>query len=298
VKYRLEYDTRLVFSAPVREHHCELRLVPAENEVQRLLAVELSTEPKSEVHSYADCFGNRVDFFAVMPPHSHLHVRLVAEVETLLANPFGFAAVPPPQERRWLEAEMARQPRLLDYVLHRSALTPAVDATGSFFTDAPVPAEAGKPLLEAVVAARDWLTDRLAYEAEAPGQRLPLEKCLAAGVGDACDFAHALIALVRSWGVPARYVRGYQEASDDADEGEAAEHAWAEVLIPGAGWRGFDAVNRLLVNDVYVAVAVGRDADDVPPLKRVCQGEGAAEASEVRQQVRREKAGSGQEQSQ
>ena len=72
------------------------------------------------------------------------------------------------------------------------------------------------------------------------------------GKGVCQDFAHLLISLVRSWGLPARYVMGY------AEDG-VSSHAWAEVLIPGAGWRGFDATNRLVANDHYVRVAVGRD---------------------------------------
>lgn len=77
--------------------------------------------------------------------------------------------------------------------------------------------------------------------------------------------------MVRGWGVPARLATGYVdpgffETGDDDEEPEPLTRgmwAWAQVLIPGAGWRGFDAAEGLVVNDTYVRIAIGRDADDI-----------------------------------
>ena len=279
MKYAIEHESRLSFVEPVREHQCEVRLAPRENEHQRVASLHLSTEPESAVSLYQDCFGNTVHFFDVTPPHRQLVTRLRSEVETLLTNPFAFSPVPPPHEQRWLEHEVAQQPRLLDFVLHRSPHTPAIDRAAGFFADAP--AYEGKDwLLESVVAARDWLADHIEYEAEAAEKRLPLQQVIERGSGDARDLAHALVALVRAWNVPARYVAGYHDVSDEEDD-PSPVHAWAEVLIPGAGWRGFDVVNRLVVNDFYVAVAAGRDADDTRPLKTVFKGEDPVDAPTV-----------------
>jgi transglutaminase-like putative cysteine protease len=74
----------------------------------------------------------------------------------------------------------------------------------------------------------------------------PLETVLAARAGVCQDFAHLLIALVRSWGFPARYVMGYLDPGYiQSPDIKPTTHAWAEVLIPGAGWRGFDATRQL-----------------------------------------------------
>jgi transglutaminase-like putative cysteine protease len=111
---------------------------------------------------------------------------------------------------------------------------------------------------------------------------------LRAGVSQ--DFAHLLIAIIRSWGCPARYVMGYQDPSC-VDEGKTtpqAIHAWAEVLIPGAGWRGLDATNGLLADHTYVRVAVGRDSRDAPPQRGSFHGDGDGKDAIVSLQVTRQ----------
>jgi transglutaminase-like putative cysteine protease len=101
------------------------------------------------------------------------------------------------------------------------------------------------------------------------------------------DFAHALIALVRSWGFAARYAMGYVDPVV-ADSGQQqATHAWAEVLIPGAGWRGFDATAGLVANDAYVLVAVGRESRDAAPLRGTFKGEGGGPPPQVEVRMRR-----------
>jgi transglutaminase-like putative cysteine protease len=103
------------------------------------------------------------------------------------------------------------------------------------------------------------------------------------------DFAHLLVALVRSWGFAARYVMGYVEGSTMPEEAprEQATHAWAEVLIPGAGWRGFDATSGLVANDCYVPVAVGRDSRDAAPVRGTFKGDEASASPQVSVRVQR-----------
>ncbi|NCC26840.1 MAG: transglutaminase family protein, partial [Gammaproteobacteria bacterium] len=52
-------------------------------------------------------------------------------------------------------------------------------------------------------------------------------------------------------------------------------HHWAEVLIPGGGWRGVDPAMGLLADATYMRVAVGRDAGDVQPLRQTCRSDGS-----------------------
>ena len=96
-----------------------------------------------------------------------------------------------------------------------------------------------------------------------------------------------LIAIVRSWGFPARYVMGYQDPGYLLGS-EQATHAWAEVLVPGAGWRGFDATNGLLADHTYVRVAVGRDNGDAAPQRGSFKGDGDGEKPHVSLKVVRQ----------
>ena len=73
---------------------------------------------------------------------------------------------------------------------------------------------------------------------------------------------------------------GYQWDDEQEEEGEThqAPHAWAEVLIPGAGWRGFDPTTGLVANDGYIVVAVGRDYLDAAPQREHLQRRGGGHA--------------------
>jgi transglutaminase-like putative cysteine protease len=69
----------------------------------------------------------------------------------------------------------------------------------------------------------------------------------------------------RSLGLAARFVSGYLEVP--ASEGNnGATHAWAEVYLPGAGWKGFDPTIGEMVGTKHIAVAVARLPDAVPPV--------------------------------
>jgi hypothetical protein len=83
-----------------------------------------------------------------------------------------------------------------------------------------------------------------------------------------------MIAIARSWGVPARYVSGYlyHRRQDKDRSGEDATHAWIEAYLPSFGWIGFDPTNNIMTGERHIRVAVGRDYDDVPPTRGTFKG--------------------------
>lgn len=275
MKYEVAHTLRLTFPAPVWEHHCEVRLAPLANAHQVVHAVELTVDPPAAPVPFADCFGNTAHTFCVLTPHAELTIRLRARVETTLANPFDYPVLPPARERAWVEESLRAQPRLWDYLLWRSPATPALAALAGLDLDWPAH-DPSRPLLDSVQAALDWMIDALPYERRFAPTALPLADAFTAGAAGCQELSHLLVSLVRSWGFPARYVMGYVDpayAEDDDDQPlPQLPHAWTEVLIPGAGWRGFDPTTQLVANDTYVAVAVGRDANDALPMKASFKG--------------------------
>ena len=82
-----------------------------------------------------------------------------------------------------------------------------------------------------------------------------------------------MIAIARSWGVPARYTSGYLYAGSWEEESlSSASHAWVECLLPGLDWVGFDPTNRGLAGQRHVRLAVGRDYKDVTPTEGIIHG--------------------------
>jgi transglutaminase-like putative cysteine protease len=279
MRYLIAHEVHLAFAQPVFEHQCEVRLIPSTTPAQRVLSASLTTEPDAEQFTYLDGFGNQVHHFDLADAHEEVITRTRVEIETLLTNPFDYVPVAPERERAWIDEALRAQPRLWDYVLHRSALTPAADALSEAGVAAPV-AALQRPLIENVIAVRDWLAETVRYDPQRDTVPAPLAEVVAAGEGNAADLAHLLISILRAWRIPARYVSGYQDCGDD-DEEPPRLHAWAEVLMPGAGWRGVDASARLITGDTYVSVAVGRDARDTVAQRCIFAGEGANEPARV-----------------
>jgi transglutaminase-like putative cysteine protease len=89
------------------------------------------------------------------------------------------------------------------------------------------------------------------------------------GTGSCRDYAVMLMEAVRHWGFGARFVTGYIQM----EEGQhGATHAWTEIYIPGAGWRGFDPTNNCFTGWDHVSVAVARDPEKASPLSGVWEG--------------------------
>jgi hypothetical protein len=86
------------------------------------------------------------------------------------------------------------------------------------------------------------------------------------------DFAHVMLEMLRSLGIPSRYVSGYICPDKKGMRGEGATHAWIEAWIPGAGWVGNDPTNNVWVTNNHVKLAVGRNFNDCTPIKGTFKG--------------------------
>ncbi|MDX9989586.1 transglutaminase family protein [Thiothrix unzii] len=99
---------------------------------------------------------------------------------------------------------------------------------------------------------------------EEPGVQSTTET-LTRGTGSCRDSAYLFMEAARSLGFAARFVSGYlhtQLAPTDL----GSTHAWAEVFLPGAGWKGFDPTIGAIVGTDHIAVAVARLPESVPPV--------------------------------
>jgi transglutaminase-like putative cysteine protease len=108
------------------------------------------------------------------------------------------------------------------------------------------------------------IRDRFRYEVrELPGVQSP-HTTLALGSGSCRDFAALFMESCRHLGLASRFVTGYNLSY--AAAGDGSTHAWAEVYLPGAGWKGFDPTAGVVVGSSHIAVAVAHHPETVPPI--------------------------------
>ncbi|WP_442482946.1 transglutaminase family protein [Aeoliella sp. SH292] len=100
------------------------------------------------------------------------------------------------------------------------------------------------------------------------GVQLPCTT-LALGTGSCRDYAVFMMEAARHWGFAARFVTGYIQMAEGQ---HGATHAWTEIYLPGAGWRGYDPTNNKQVGQEHVSVAVAREQDQASPLSGTWEG--------------------------
>ncbi len=103
---------------------------------------------------------------------------------------------------------------------------------------------------------------------EEPGVQTPAQT-IGLGSGSCRDYAVLMMEAARYWGFGARFVTGYIQMGEGQ---HGSTHAWTEIYIPGAGWRGFDPTNNKLSGAEHVSIAVARDQEKAMPLSGAWEG--------------------------
>jgi transglutaminase-like putative cysteine protease len=269
----IQHETRLDYSEPVVESVAEVRMEPVSDADQSCHSFHLGIMPAVEVCRYQDGFGNRVHHLNILSSHQGVRLLSASVVETHpRQRDLGSVKAFFPMDIDRLELEA------LDYLGFRGPIRSTLALESLCETLRP---RTGMKLIEVPQRIMDYLRTNFEYAPDVTQANSPIDDLLEQKKGVCQDFAHLMIALLRSYQIPARYVSGYIHRPGK----ESQSHAWCEVWFPEHGWFGYDPTNDQLVNDHFVKVAIGRDFTDVPPNKGVYCGKGA-ESISVRVETR------------
>ena len=271
--YEIEHVSRYRYSSPAR--HCALALClkPRDDARQRLLRFEIVTNPEAPQNSETDVFGNTRHVINIHREHQLLEITARSSVELEGSSPV------PDSLGGGAWTEISSWKDKFDYWdFTRPSTFSRPSPTLAAFVDE-LGIQVGGDPLESLVHLLDTLHQSFRYVPGSTTVVSPIEHILESRQGVCQDYSHVMIAIARSWHIPARYVSGYLyvDSQGGEDTAQAASHAWVECMLPGLGWVGFDPTNRCFAAERHVRVGVGRDYQDAAPVRGVFLGGGDAQ---------------------
>ena len=280
-RYRVRHETVYNYGGNVAHSHQLLHLTPRNSAQQFCHSRSIRLEPLPSSRSESlDAFGNLATRLEYDSPHDRLEV--LAEVEVEVSAP---AAANPGAAHPWEQTRDALiysgkplTEEHLDACRFRMESS-YVQIKSEFYDYSADCFAAGSPLLAGAEALMHKIHRDFAYAPGSTDIRTSAVTAFAARRGVCQDFAHIMIACLRSRGLAARYVSGYLRTlpppGAPADwVGADASHAWVSLFSPPFGWIDLDPTNDVRVGTGHIVVAWGRDFGDVSPLRGVIIGGG------------------------
>ena len=261
----VRHTTGYRYDTVVTRSYNEARLLPVTGVEQSTLSALVETVPVCRQQRYWDYWGTEVTAFDLHVPHSELEVTATSVVDTATAS---LPADPPTWALLRTEAVRDRFVEMLTET-RRTATDEAMRTLA-------VQAVEGRDPYDATLAVADLVRGAVAYRRGTTGVATSATEAWELRAGVCQDIAHVTLAMLRTVGLPARYVSGYLHPKPDAAVGETVtgeSHAWVEVWL--GRWWGYDPTNGVMAGDRHVIVARGRDYADVTPLKGVYSGGGS-----------------------
>ena len=260
-RIEIRHTTRYRFGSPVRLGSHTLLLRPREGHDLRIASSGLSIVPSAVVTWRRDFYENVLgiatfgdEAVSELTIESQVGVELYETTplnfvveEHALHFPFSYTPEEQTALRAFLEPVYCDDLRLTDWL---ASYEQSSDGTETF-------------------AILDWINRRINaefdYEVREEAGVLAPDQIFSIGKGSCRDMAALLMESCRRLGVAARFVSGYVHGPA-TEAGGAASHAWTEVYLPGAGWKGFDPTSAKIVGPDHIPVAVHRDPEAIPPV--------------------------------
>ena len=268
VRYNIEHISCYRYTVPAQSCVMTLCLQPRDDRGQSLHGFEIRTEPAAALNAQTDYYGNTHHVFNLHQAHDALRIVMHSDVCSAAPDPLPLAL---PRDA-WREARSwSKSFEHWDFA-SPSALTRPTPALAAF-VDSNQIAPVADPLTD-LLRLSSTLHRVFRYEPGATTAESTTERILETGCGVCQDYAHVMIAIARSWGIPSRYVSGYMGDASPNAETSVGTHAWVECRLPEIGWLGFDPTNNALADEQYIRVGIGRDYRDVSPTRGVLHGGG------------------------
>jgi transglutaminase-like putative cysteine protease len=260
-RIQINHVTRYLFPQTVTllPHTAHLR--PREGHDMRIESSRLDITPAFNIRWQRDVYGNSLAVIEFTEPSGALTISSEVIVEHYEEQPLAFDLAQSARQFPF-HYDLLEQ---IDLMAYQLAVFPQDYPALRAWMDDTCRVGQLVDTIELLETLNRKITNTLEYRVrEEPGVQSPAQT-LRQGYGSCRDFATLFIEICRYYGLASRFVSGYLvTAPQTALTGST--HAWAEVYLPGNGWRGFDPTSGQLVSGDHIAVAVHRHPEAIPPV--------------------------------
>ncbi len=266
--FHVEHKTHYAYSQRVVLEPHVVRLRPRSDAGQRLIQYTVAVDPQPRgMTQCVDLDGDTTTHMWFGGETDSLTIVATFSVETLRNNPYDFIVTDPGALRLPMRIDGSLGQALAHY-RKRPRTSRDVD---QFVRD--VTAKAGEETIPFLSMLNATISERSRKIIREVGPPHPPDQTLVDRAGSCRDLAVLFMDACRAAGIPARFVSGYWHAETEREKRHM--HAWAEVYLPGGGWRGFDPSKGLAVADEHVAVAAAAEPADAAPVSGSLRSTGA-----------------------
>jgi transglutaminase-like putative cysteine protease len=253
MRYSIVHTTTYAYSDVVVLQPHVLRLSPRSDSWQKLDDFQVTVTPKpAQISDYSDLDGNRLlKVWFEAKPCDRLEIVTSSNVTTHQVNPFLYLAESYALQFP-IDYPVSLAAQLQGYLQPQRAIDPIALELAQEFT-----VEAKDDVSVFLLLLNQRINEHCHYAVREMGRSLPPGVTWRSRKGTCRDFTVLFMEVCRAAGLAARFVSGYQEG--DVAAGEHYLHAWAEVYLPGAGWRGYDPTLGVVVSDRHIAIASSVD---------------------------------------
>lgn len=277
--YRLWHKTTYRYNHPVTLSHNQIRVMPRPLDYQSIRSLEVQIEPEPrERRWWSDPYGNVAEFFSIESPHDLMSVTATSLV--VRRRPDRAAGSTEADElARRLRGSLRSADLEAKQFLYPSRHCTRTDAVDEFASTLDI----RQPVDDLCCQLLQRIHDDFSYRSASTTIETTVDELLERRQGVCQDFAHLAIAVLRSLGIPARYVSGYILTRPPPGQprliGADASHAWVSAYVGGGQWCDYDPTNNCVVGEEHITTAWGRDYADVSPVQGVMIGGGTAKLS-------------------
>ena len=272
--YLVRHSTEYVYAEAVPLCHNVVHLRPRDTGRQRCLRHLLHITPEPAAwRERTDFFANPVADFSLQEPHTRMEIVAESEVEVSESPRPQAPAIAWEEVVARLEGDRSGDCFVARPFTFDSLHAPRGEAVRAYAAKSFTP---GRDVVDAADDLMCRIYDDFDYAPGSTGVGTTVAEVLERRQGVCQDFAHLMLAGLRSMGLAARYVSGYLVTRPPPGAprlvGCDASHAWVGLFVPNFGWIDFDPTNAVRPAHQHITVAVARDYDDVAPVRGVILG--------------------------